>query len=147
MPLLTRWYVKTAILYLVVALLFGAILAGSGVVPLPAFLLLAAPAQIHLFVVGWLTQLIFGIAYWMFPKASAERPRGNDAVAVFTYAALNLGLLARAVGEPWRALEAGLVPGGLLVLSGILQWLAGVSFAAQAWPRVRAATRSAPFHG
>ena len=137
MPPLTRWYVKTAILYLVAALLFGAILAGGGVMPLPAFLTLAAPAQVHLFVVGWLTQLIFGIAYWMFPKASAEQPRGNDALAVFTYVALNVGLLARAVAEPWHALSAGSGSGLLLVVSGLLQWLAGLGFAVHAWPRVR----------
>lgn len=137
MPVLTRWYVKTAILYLVVALLLGAVLAGNGLVPLPALLVLAAPAQIHLFVVGWLTQLIFGIAYWMFPKASPERPRGSDAVAILVYVALNLGLVARAVGEPWQAASPGAVPGGLLVVSGVLQWFGGVGFAVQAWPRVR----------
>ena len=137
MPPLTRWYVKTAILYLVAALLLGVILAGGGVVPLPALLTLAGPAQIHLFVVGWLTQLIFGIAYWMFPKASAERPRGNDSLAVFTYVALNLGLLARVVGEPWHALNPATGSGTLLVASGLLQWLAGLGFAVHAWPRVR----------
>ena len=137
MPVLTRWYVKTAILYLVVALLLGAVIAGNGLVPLPAFLVLAAPAQIHLFVVGWLTQLIFGIAYWMFPKAGAERPRGSDGLAVLTYACLNAGLLARVVGEPWQAVSPGVVAGGLLIASGVLQWLAGVTFAVLAWPRVR----------
>lgn len=137
MPVLTRWYVKTAILYLVIALLLGAVLAGGGVVSLPAFLVLTAPAQIHLFVVGWLTQLIFGIAYWMFPKASIEHPRGNDALAVLTYVCLNLGLLARAIGEPWHAQTGGVVTGWLLVASGILQLTAGVGFATLAWPRVR----------
>lgn len=137
MPVLTRWYVKTAILYLVVALLLGAVIAGNGLVPLPAFLVLAAPAQIHLFVVGWLTQLIFGIAYWMFPKASAERPRGSDTLAVLTYGCLNAGLLARVVGEPWQAVAPGAVAGGLLIASGVLQWLAGAAFAVLAWPRVR----------
>jgi len=136
-PVLTRWYVKTAILYLVVALLLGAVLAGNGVVPLPAFLLVAGPAQIHLFVVGWLTQLIFGIAYWMFPKATAQQPRGNDVLAVLTYVCLNLGLLARVIGEPWQAVAPGVLAGGLLVASGVLQWLGGVGFAVLAWPRVR----------
>jgi hypothetical protein len=136
-PVLTRWYVKTAIVYLVIALLLGAVLAGNGLVPLPAFLLLAAPAQIHLFVVGWLTQLIFGIAYWMFPKATAQQPRGNDALAVLTYVCLNLGLVTRVIGEPWQAVTPGVVAGTLLVTSGVLQWLGGVGFAVLAWPRVR----------
>lgn len=137
MPLLTRWYVKTAIVYLVSALLLGVVLAGGSLVRLPAVLVLSAPAQIHLFVVGWLTQLIFGIAYWMFPKASAERPRGSDRLAVLTYLALNLGLLSRAAGEPWNAVQPGAAPATLLVCAALLQWLGGLGFAAAAWPRVR----------
>jgi hypothetical protein len=136
-PLLTRWYVKTAIVYLVMALLLGVVLAGSPFVRLPAAVVLGAPAQIHLFVVGWLTQLIFGIAYWMFPKASADRPRGSDRLAILTYVALNLGLLSRAVGEPWNSVRPGVAPAVLLVCAGLLQWGAGLGFAVAAWPRVR----------
>lgn len=137
MPLLTRWYVKTAMVYLVAALLLGALMAGGRLIRLPAVVLLAGPAQIHLFVVGWLTQLIFGIAYWMFPKESAERPRGSDALALFTYIALNAGLLARAVGEPWSAVQAGPATAVLLVAAAVLQWCAGLGFVVLAWPRVR----------
>lgn len=137
MPPLSRWYVKTALIYLVLALLLGVLLAGGALARLPPVLALAGPAQIHLFVVGWLTQLIFGIAYWMFPKASAEHPRGNDLTAILTYVLLNAGLLARAVGEPWQAFHPGVLPGALLLASAAMQWAAGVGFAAATWPRVR----------
>jgi hypothetical protein len=137
MPPLTRWYVKTALLYLIVALLGGAVLAGAPFARLPAAVVVAAPTQLHLFVVGWLTQLIFGIAYWMFPKHSAERPRGHDGVAVATYVLLNVGLLLRAVAEPWNTVDPHPVLGVLLLVSAAAQWIAGVGFVVHAWPRAR----------
>jgi hypothetical protein len=136
-PPLTRWFVKTALVYLVLALLGGALLAGGSSLGLPAAALAAAPAQIHLFVVGWLTQLIFGIAYWMFPSHSRELPRGRNDIAIAVYVLLNVGLILRAVAEPWQAVHPSAVLGGLLVASAIAQWLAGVGFVIHAWPRVR----------
>jgi hypothetical protein len=36
------------------------------------------PVYLHLFMIGWVTQMIFGVAYWMFPRVSKENPRGWD---------------------------------------------------------------------
>jgi len=137
MPPLTRWFVKTALVYLVVALLGGAVLASGPFLHLPAAILVAAPAQIHLFVVGWLTQLIFGIAYWMFPSHSRELPRGRNDIAIAVYVLLNAGLVLRAVVEPWQTVDPRPILGALLVASAVAQWLAGVGFVIHAWPRVR----------
>jgi hypothetical protein len=134
MPTLTRWFIKSALLYLVAALLAAVVdvaLPGSAVIGA------LRPAYLHLFVVGWITQMIFGVAYWMFPRFSRDRPRGNAALGWTTYVLLNLGLLLRLVGEPLETLspEAGL--GWLLVGSATSQWLAGTLFVANTWARVR----------
>ncbi len=137
MPPLTRWYIKTALVYLVAALVGAVVLASAPLLQLPAPLIAAGPAQIHAFVVGWLTQLIFGVAYWMFPKFSAERHRGLNSVAVATYILLNAGLLLRVVVEPWQAVHPGPWLGRLLMVAALAQWLAGVGFVVNTWPRVR----------
>lgn len=124
MPPLSRWYIKGALLYLVAALLLG-VLAVTG------------PTYVHLLVVGWITQMIFGVAYWMFPKYAPESPRGNNAIAVATFVLLNVGLLLRVVVEPVRAWRPELLPGWLLVVAAIAQWLAGVGFAVNTWPRIK----------
>ena len=93
------------------------------------------PTYVHLLVVGWLTQLIFGVAYWMFPRYSAERPRGSERLSWITFALLNLGLLLRAIAEPWHALAGR--GAGLLVGSAVLQVLAGWTFVWNTWPRIR----------
>ena len=128
MPPLTRWYIKLAMVYLIAGLLIGA---------LPPVLAVAGPAYVHLLVVGWITQMIFGVAYWMFPKYSAEVPRGGNAVAIATLVLLNVGLVLRVVVEPLRAWRPELLPGWLLAVAGFAQALAGIGFAVSTWPRVK----------
>lgn len=123
MPPLTRWYVKLSLGYFVAALAAAVWQAAGG----PIWL---TPVYIHLFVVGWLTGMIFGVAYWMFPKFSKDRPRGPDWLALATFGLLHAGLWLRVVGEATNA-------GGLLVSSALCQWLAGVGFIGTTWPRVK----------
>jgi hypothetical protein len=103
----------------------------------PAVFGAAGPAYVHLLVVGWVTQMIFGVAYWMFPKTSVARPRGSDALAVATFALLNVGLLLRVVAEPLLALRPGAGVAALLAAAAVTQWLAGVGFVVNTWPRVK----------
>nr|MBI2905628.1 hypothetical protein [Chloroflexota bacterium] len=78
MPTLTRWFIKTALVYLVVALLVGALFVMRNLIDLPPIVGALGPVYFHLFMVGWVTQLIVGVAYWMFPKFSMEKPRGSE---------------------------------------------------------------------
>lgn len=134
MPRVSRWFIRTAMMYLVAALVLGAVMQSPLAGRLPLFRVLW-PTYVHLLVVGWLTQLIFGVAYWMFPRFSAERPRGSERLGWATFALLNAGLLLRAVAEPWHALSGRGAP--LLVSSALLQLLAGWVFVVNTWPRIR----------
>ncbi|MCP4426987.1 MAG: hypothetical protein GY803_21055, partial [Chloroflexi bacterium] len=60
MPSLTRWYIKSALVYLVSALLLALVLALPDTINLPSFIRFMNPAYFHLFLVGWVTQMIFG---------------------------------------------------------------------------------------
>jgi len=137
MPLLTRWYIKSALVYLAVALLLAVVLALPNAINLPTFVRYLNPAYFHLFLIGWVTQMIFGVIYWMFPIITRVRPRGNERFGWASYLLLNVGLLLRVVGEPLTSTrpEAGF--GWLLAVSAWLQWVAAVIFVTQAWPRVK----------
>ena len=130
MPLLTRTFIKTALVYFMLALLLDILLALYGSNSL-------FPVYIHLLVFGWLTQLIYGVVYWMFPKYSKQLPRGRETLSWITYGTLNIGLILRAIPEPFQASQASNLFGVLLVLSAILQWLSGVAFVANTWQRVK----------
>ncbi len=137
MPSLTRWYLKSALFYLATALLLAVVLALPVTINLPTFVRYLNPAYFHLFLVGWVTQMIFGVIYWMFPIITRARPRGNEQIGWTSYILLNGGLLLRVIGEPLTSTnpEAGF--GWLLAVSAWLQWLAALLFVVLAWPRVK----------
>ncbi len=137
MPPVTRWFVKTSLIYLIAALLAGVILAAGALGADWPFINGLTPVYFHLFMVGWVLQMIIGIVFWLFPKHSKARPRGYEWLAWTTYALLNAGLLLRAAGEPLLAQTPGGKWGWLLAASALLQWLAGVCFVINTWPRVR----------
>ena len=135
MPPLTRWFVKAALVYLVAALLLAVAMQWPGAATRVRWLAVVWPTYLHLLVVGWLTQLIFGVALWLFPRHSATRPRGHEWLGWTSFVLLNLGLLIRVLAEPRAAL--GHHGGLLLPCSAAAQLLAGMAFVANVWPRVR----------
>lgn len=136
MPTLTRWLIKTSFIYLALALIAGLLLALQNSLGLRGVGGLF-PVYIHLLVFGWLTQLIFGVVFWMFPKYSTGEPRRSEALGWWTYGLLNAGLILRLVAEPVHSMQPNPVSGWVLVASALLQLLAGAAFVANTWGRVR----------
>ena len=141
MPTLTRWHIRTAFCCFLATLVLGVLLALNEVVALPTFLgatFLGAmgPVYFHLLMVGWVTQLIFGVAFWLFPKKSTAQPRGNERLAWATFGMLNGGLLIRIVAEPLTILQPSLLASVLVIVATALQWGAGVGFVVNTWNRV-----------
>lgn len=137
MPLLARFYIKTGLVYLVAALAIAALLAAQPLLALPSALHSFSPVYMHLLTIGWISQLIFGVAYWMFPKFSKEQPRRSERLGWAVYVLLNSGLLLRAVAEPLTMIQPQLGVGWLLVVSAILQLAAGWGFVINTWSRVK----------
>ncbi len=135
MPRVTRWFVRLSFLYLTFALLIGLGLVAQRAGWNAPSVALLSPVYFHFFMVGWVTQLIFGVAHWMFPNYSQEAPRGREGLVWTALVTLNVGLLLRAVAEPMTG--QGGIWGGLLVLSALLQWIGAFCFIINTWPRVR----------
>lgn len=141
MPILSRVAIRSALAYLVLGALGALVYWVNAIwVPLPDlanYTAALSPTYVHLIVVGWLTQFIFGVMYWMFPIINKTQPRGDTRLAWLAFALLNVGLLLRIVSEPWRSVQPTALNGGLMVASSLLQWLASAIFVALTWPRVR----------
>lgn len=133
MPTLTRWFLKAALVYLILALSMGILLVLPDGSPIAG----AFPVYFHLLTFGWLTQLIFGIALWMFPKYTPAKPRGYEWLGWGTFILLNTGLILRMIFEPLNNMAPSSLGGWMLVLASLLQWLSGVAFTANTWKRVR----------
>lgn len=134
MPTVSRFFIKASLVYLVFALVSGVAMH----VPLWPKMAALFPTYVHLFVVGWLTQLIFGVALWLFPKKNREQPRGWEWLSWTSFGTLNVGLLLRAAAEPGLIFgDAAVTFQWLLVASAALQWLGAIAFAVNIWPRVK----------
>lgn len=98
----------------------------------------------HMAFVGWLVNLVIGVALWFLPvnreRFADNRGRYPALKVRITFVLLNAGLLLRIVAEPlFDARGASPLLAMLLVLSGIMQLAAIVSFVSIVWYRVRQA--------
>jgi hypothetical protein len=132
-----RVFIKTALVYLAISFGVGALMLANQSLALDARLGGLTPVFYHLLMVGWTTQLICGVALWLFPPLSREQPRGDQRLGWATYALLNAGLLLRAVAEPLHAIRASAPTGWALVISGVLQAAGVWVFVFAIWPRVK----------
>ncbi len=144
MPRESRLFLKTSLVALALAFVWGAAMAlcEAAGVPYPPMLPIE---HAHLAFVGWLVNLVIGIAWWMlplnrerFPDTAGRYPRWAP---LTVWLLLNVGLAARLISEP--ALQVPIAR-PVLALAGIAQVLAIVVFAACAWFRVRGPARPAP---
>ena len=141
MPRHSRALVKTALLWLVLGMALWAASAAPRLFPLPELASALRPAALHAVTVGWLTQLVMGVALWLFPRprggSGGRRPTGRPAAAWTAWGLLNSGLAARVATEPFAVLGMSGPWRAPLLASGVLQWTAVMLFVALLWPRVR----------
>lgn len=133
MPRVARWFIKAGLLYFVAALMTGILIQARTLIDLPSWTSTLNPIYVHMLAVGWITQLIIGVGYWMFPKFSKENPRGSEKLAWATFILLNLGLLLRIISEPRTELHLG----WMLAVSAVLQTAAGWLFVVNTWGRIK----------
>jgi hypothetical protein len=140
MPPLARTFVKAAFAYFIAALVLGALMALEQWLGFSRWLRSVYYSQLHLLVVGWITQLAIGVAYWIFPRLRKEqgpRPRGSDGGAWGVFVCLNAGLLLRFFFEPFYLMAPRPWLAAVVVLSGLLQALAALGFGWLIWGRIR----------
>jgi hypothetical protein len=140
MPPIARNLIKAAFVYFVAAFVLGALMMLDRWLGFSRWLKVVYLSQLHLLVVGWITQLAIGVAYWMFPRLRKEqdlRPRGSDPLAWSVFACLNVGLLLRFLFEPFYLMGPKPWLAAVMALSGVLQAVAAVGFGLLNWARIR----------
>ena len=138
MPPLSRAFIKAGLIDFILALIAGMLTVARPVITsLPPTISLLYPVYLHLLMVGWVTQLIMGVGYWMFPKISRENPRGSERLGWATFILLNLGLVLRALSEPLVIIQPTWNLGWVLALSAVLQLIAGWGFVINTWRRIK----------
>lgn len=137
MPPLTRWFIKTALVYLVLSLIAGVLTVAGPVIPplQPAASLTTLYLQV--LIIGWITQLIFGVAYWMFPIYTREVPRGRPFVGRLSYVLLNAGLILRVGVDVLLVLDAASSVRWVTGVAALLLFASAAAFVLNIWFRVK----------
>lgn len=137
MPAISRLLIRTAAVHLVAAMALGVVAVLPGDLVGPGLRPGVGVSAVHLLTVGWITQLVFGVALWMFPRRGSPRDLPDRALDRVAWGLLNAGLLARVAAEPgWILAAHGPARGWTLAASAVAQWAAVVYFAARLWRRV-----------
>lgn len=131
MPRLTVWLVRSALCYLAIGVLAGALLMVNRGVFLGSWVGRLRPVHIEFLLIGWTLQLALGVAFWILPRFRAGSERGLEGLAWLSYVLVNAGVLAVALGQ-----AIGLPP-AVTLLGHTAEALAAAAFAMHAWRRVK----------
>jgi len=137
MPTLSRWFIKIGLIYFALGLTLGSVMLAQPIMGWSPQLQVLRPVYLHFLFIGWVTQIIMGVGYWMFPKFTKEKPRGNERLGWAVLISLNIGLVLRAIGEPAMVLapQAGL--GWTLAYASMFLLFAGWGFIFNTWGRIK----------
>jgi hypothetical protein len=124
---------RAALVYLGVGFTFGGLLLFHKGVPLHPILWSLLPAHIEFLLIGWIVQLIMGMAFWILPRFSRGSRRGNVPLAWLAFVLINLGIWLAGLGPAFSS--SALLP----TLGRAAELTGAAAFALHAWPRVKAA--------
>lgn len=130
MPRVSAWFVRASLCHLVIGFTVGALLLADKGVPIAPVLWTLRPAHVEVLLMGWMVQLVMGVAVWIFPRFAIRRaPQRSVVTAWVAFVLLNAGVACVAFGwaEAGRLGEVG----------------AAASFVAHLWGRVSPAGLSA----
>lgn len=144
MPLETRRFAKTALVFLFLTFAAGTVLTfvrGAGIAVPP----IIGIEHAHLGSVGFLVNIVIGIALWMLPLDRERFPKTQGrypaAAPLACWWLLNGGLVVRVIVEPWQQLRdpSSLALSVALDAAALAQLAAIAVFASIAWHRIRPA--------
>jgi hypothetical protein len=139
MPKITRWFIKSGMIYFVL----GIVLAFIAELPSVNTGALLLPVYWHMLVLGWITQIIMGVSIWMFPRKRRDQKKKDSLWIWLAFWSLNVGLMLRFTAEPFIPFftDNGWITGFIITSSGF-QVVAIVFYITEIWPRVQSKLKS-----
>lgn len=132
-----RRFIKTAIGFLGLGLAIGLWLLvrreTTGQFPSPY----ETSAHTHALLVGFVMEMILGVALWLFPRPDKMDTRYRPGLISLSYWMLTLGTLGRVVAELLRPRSDAPVLAWAIIAGGTAQTLAVLLFFFTMWSRIR----------
>jgi hypothetical protein len=130
MPRLSVYFVRTSLVYLLLAVTFGGLLLANKGVLISPLIWALLPAHIEFAFVGWMVQLAMGVAFWILPRFPGSAPRGRESLSWLAWILLNTGVLVVALQVAFR-------PAWLPLAGRVVEALGLVAFSVGNWRRVK----------
>lgn len=129
MPRLSCWFIRSALLHLLLGFSLGSLILFHKGIPLHPAVWRLLPAHVEFLLFGWTVQLAMGVGFWIFPRF--WRSRGNEKPAWLAFGLLNLGVWLAGVGPVLGA------PAWLPLVGRLAEAGAALAFAIHTWPRLK----------
>lgn len=131
MPALSILIIRTALVYLLAGFTLGGLLLANKAILIHPKIWQLLPVHIEMLLLGWMVQLVIGVAFWMLPRLSTAPARGNKRIVQASFLCLNCGILCVC----FQSFSGEMLSVG--ILGRILEFIAILLFAVHAWPRIR----------
>lgn len=130
MPLISRLLIRCSFIYLLLAMMMGAILLIHKAWPLYPAAWQLLPLHIETAIFGWIIQFTLGTGYWMLPRFLKGPQRGSPPLAYLMVIALNVGILLTLSASLFQSEMP------LMILGRLLELLAVILFISLHWNRI-----------
>ena len=130
MPELSRYMVRAALIYLLLGFTVGGLLLTHKGLPFYPLMWRWLPIHIEFLLMGWVVQLVMGVAFWILPRnwKKSDRPRITSVWIAFGL--LNLGIWLIVVATLWNGNR------NLLLWGRLVEVVSVMAFVFYAWQRV-----------
>lgn len=91
MSWISVWFIRASIIYLALATLLGIVMAVA-----PDTIIDLKFSHVHLNLLGWMSMMIFGVGYHIFPRFSG-RPLWSQKLAVVQFWTAQIGLIGMCI--------------------------------------------------
>ena len=126
MPRLSYLFIRASLIYLVLGFTLGGLILANKSIPFAPFIWALLPAHIEFLILGWLTQLALGVAFWILPRLASNTPRGNERWSWAAFVLVNLGIALNVaspyVGLTWLGLSARILQAAGVAAFAIGNW-------------------------
>jgi hypothetical protein len=124
MPRLSVYFVRAALIYLLLGFTFGGLMLANKGLMISAMLWSLLPLHIEFMFVGWMIQLTMGVAFWILPRHPRGPPRGDERLSWAALLSINVGIVCL-VMDYFLQTSAFLVLGRTAELLGLALFVLG----------------------
>lgn len=132
-----RYFIKTAIVFLIIGLATGLFMIISKNIFYIGYPYSVITAHTHIILIGFVMMMIMGVAIWFFPKAEKDDKKYKPNLILFVYALMTISTTIRFIAEMINGYSQDSISSTISVLAAIGQFFSFLLFFYSIWGRIR----------